>query len=68
MSTKTPDQQVSETIAQTLVDDGLLEPKAAQDLIKKIVTSRQTASEWTLLFKAQIQDEAQGPLPEEQEP
>lgn len=68
MSTKTPDQQVSETIAQTLVDDGLLEPKAAQDLIKKIVASRQTASEWTLLFKAQIQSEAQKLLQEEQEP
>jgi hypothetical protein len=61
---KTPNQQVSEAIVRAMVEGGLLPTAVEQDLVAKIVSGRQTALEWKLLFVEQIEKEAKEPQKE----
>ncbi len=55
---KTPDEQVAENITDAFVKAKLLDSSLQKGLVAKVVSGRQTSSEWLVLFTAQINAEA----------
>jgi hypothetical protein len=55
---KKPDQQVSESIAKAMIKAGFLAAESEKDMANKIALGALTSTSWTILFKEQIQEEA----------